>query len=109
MTSVSSNVTSILTGYGLQYDRTLDPAEQTVAASEGGEEVAVAVLIQGDEAFAWGTESYAYNGWRKPEWELGHGTYRVEVRVEGSSVSRSAAFKLEYLNEDFARFRLIPL
>jgi hypothetical protein len=106
---VTAALAGITARYEAQYDPTLDPPEQTVAASEAGEEVAVAILRQTGGASAWGTESYAYPGWAKPEWQLDHGTYRVEVRVEGSSVSKTAAFKLEYLNEDFARFRLQPM
>jgi len=106
---VAAALVGVTVRYEAQYDPTLDPPEQTVAASQTGEEVAVAILRNAGGASAWGTESYAYWQWEKPEWKLDPGTYRVEIRVEGSSVSKSAAFKLEYLNEDFVAFRLQPL
>jgi hypothetical protein len=102
--SASSSWT-VITQFELVYDPTLDPPDNDVRASVGGEEMAVAVLTQ-HGAFAWGTESYTYDEWAKPEWKLDHGTYRVVIRVEGSSVSKTTAFKLEYLDEDFAKFRL---
>jgi hypothetical protein len=71
----------------------------------GGEEVAVAILIP-REAHAFSTESYDYPAWGEPEWKLKHDTYRVVVRVRGSSVQCEQAFKLEYLDNDFAKFRL---
>ena len=85
--------------YIAQYDPSLDPREHDVAAAEEGEEVAVAVLTA-HGAYAWGTKSYAHDNWAKPEWKLEHGTYKVVVRVAGSSVSNSASFKLEYLDSD---------
>jgi hypothetical protein len=56
-----------------------------------------------------GTTSYEYDKWAKPEWKIGHGTYKVIVQVEGSSVSNRTGFKLEYLDEGFAKFRLQEL
>lgn len=93
--------------YTAQYDPSLDPREHDVRASEDGDEVAVAVLTTAG-AYAWGTESYAYPGWGKPEWEIERGTYRVVVRLDGAGISKEATFKLEYLDEDFAKFRLVP-
>jgi hypothetical protein len=93
--------------YFAEYDPTLDPREHDVRTSEDGEEVAVAVLQLQVGAYAWGTESYAHPSWQKPGWQLEHGTYKVVVSVNGSSVSKSKAFKLEYLDDDFAKFNLI--
>ena len=78
-----------------------------MAVSDAGEEVAVAVL-RGGEAYAWSTASYGHPAWGNPAWQLSHGTYRVVVRVRGSSVKFKRAFKLEYLTDDFAKFRLEP-
>jgi len=96
---------TVVATFEAQYDPSLDPRENDVRAADAGEEVAVAILTD-EGAFAWGTESYNYDGWAKPEWELKHGTYKVVVAVEGSSVSKRAEFKLEYLDEDFGKFRL---
>lgn len=94
-------------GFSPVYDRTLDPRQHDVPVSRAGEEVAVAILRAG-EAFAFSTESYDYNAWGNPAWKLCYpGTYRIVVRVRGSSVEHEQAFKLEYLsNDDFAKFRL---
>jgi hypothetical protein len=91
-----------------QYDPTLDPGEHDVRSSDGGEQVAVAVLrADGSRnAYAWGTESYAYPLWEKPEWRLPHGTYKVVVSIEANGVSKQRAFKLEFLDNDFSKFRL---
>jgi hypothetical protein len=90
------------------YDATLSPREHDVAAGHAGEEVAVAILLP-DAAYAFSTASYARPAWEVPEWKLDHGTYRVLVRVRGSSVERERAFKLEYLDNDFAKFALQPI
>jgi hypothetical protein len=87
------------------YDATLSPREHDVAAGHAGEEVAIAILRAG-EAYAFSTASYAQPAWAVPEWKLGKGTYRVRVRVHGSSVGCEREFKLEYLNNDFAKFVL---
>jgi hypothetical protein len=92
-------------GFSAVYDRTLDPRQHDVAVSKDGEEVAVAILRAG-EAFAFSTESYDYNAWGNPAWRLDHGTYRIVVRVRGSGLLHEQAFKLEYLSDDFTKFRL---
>lgn len=94
-----------------QYDATLDPPRRDIPVSPDGEEVAVAILLAPDKddaggAYAWGTESYNYSRWKKPEWKLRHGTYEVRIAVSGSDVQRERRFKLEYLDEDFTRFRM---
>jgi hypothetical protein len=97
--------TSMESGFSATFDRTLDPPQQDVGVSQDGEEVAVAILRTG-EAFAFSTESYNHNAWGNPDWRLDRGTYRVVVRVRGSGVEQEQAFKLEYLNDNFADFRL---
>jgi hypothetical protein len=92
-------------GFSLVYDPTLDPRQHDVAVSRAGEEVAVAILRAG-EAFAFSTESYDHNAWGNPAWRLERGTYRIVVRLRGSGVEQQEAFKLEYLNNNFAEFRL---
>lgn len=92
-------------GVGDIYDPALDPLQQDVAVGDSGEEIAVAILRDG-QAFAFSSESYAYDAFGNPNWALGHGTYRVVVRVRGSSVNCERAFKLEYLSNDFSRFQL---
>lgn len=91
-----------------EYDPTLDSREHDVRSSGDGEQVAVAVLRAdgSGDAYAWGTESYAYPKWDKPEWRLPHGTYKVVVTIESSSVAKQRTFKLEFLDNDFAKFRL---
>lgn len=79
-----------------------------ITTPDKGVEVAVAVLTDVG-AYAWGTESYLYN-LRKPEWELQHDTYRVEVTANALNATEvTVPFKLEYLDEDFATFRLLSL
>lgn len=93
--------------FSLSFDSTLVKREQDIPVTKGGgEEVAVAVLLAFDEAFAFTDSSYAHPNWGDPNLALSHGTYRVLVRVEGSSVDAEQAFRLEYLSKDFAKFRL---
>ena len=106
---------SVTTTYGggtisftKEYDASLSPREHNVPAGRGGEEVAVAVLAP-KGAFAFSAASYASPDWAVPEWQLSHGTYRVVVRVHGSSIENERAFKLEYLDDDFAKFVLQPI
>lgn len=93
-----------------EYDPTLDPRRHDVGVSPEGEHAAIAILLYpglgGGGAYAFGTESYTHENFRKPEWRLEHGTYRVRVVVTGSDVRCERAFKLEYIDEDFARFVL---
>lgn len=91
-----------------QYDPTLDLREHDVRASADGEQIAVAVLRAdgSGDAHAWGTESYAHPLWEKPEWRLPHATYRIVVTVESTSVMKRDEFKLEFLDNDFSKFRL---
>jgi hypothetical protein len=59
-------------------------------------------------AFAFTDSSYGHPAWGQPDLKLERGTYRIIVRVRGSSVEASRAFKLEYLSDDFAAFHLQP-
>jgi hypothetical protein len=100
---------------GVIIARLFDPARAVesrrwdVAAGAKGEEVAVAVLKADGRAFAWGAESQRYPDWANPDWELERGTYEVTVHVEGSGISASRTFKLEFLSADFSTFELKPL
>lgn len=99
------------TGPGFRgvYNPALDPLEHNVAASDMGEEVAVAILttVSGAEAFAWSKESYNYPDWANPDLSLDYETtYRIVVRVRGSSVVKEEAFRLDYVSLDFKDFRL---
>lgn len=92
------------------YDPGIDPPRLTVPPSHAGEEIAVAVLRDDGTAYAWGTESYAYAEWRKPEWQLVVGTtYAVTVRVEGSGVTETKRFTLAFLSSNFQEFDLEPV
>jgi len=90
------------------YDIALATASRrvSVAASESGEEVAVAVLRSDGRAFAWGAESYAYPNWEHPDWELQHGTYDVTLKAVASGATVSRRFQLPFLSGDFAQFKL---
>jgi hypothetical protein len=94
-------------GFAPAFDATMIRREQDVGVNDAGEEVAVAVLLAGDSAYGWTSESYAHPAWANPALRLDHGTYRVVVRVSGSSVEHQQEFKLEYLGGDFARFHLV--
>jgi hypothetical protein len=91
--------------YSIIYDPEKDPGKIDIAVSPDGEEVAVAILRDG-EAFAFSTESYGYHSWGNPSWRLEHGTYRIVVRVRGSGIQEERPFKLEYLSNDVSKFRL---
>jgi hypothetical protein len=101
--------TASLPAHGQPFTPEFDPGliqrEQDVAVTAGGEEVAVAILRAG-EAFVFTDDSYGHPAWGRPDLKLDRGTYCVVVRVRGSSVERERAFKLEYLSDDFAKFRL---
>jgi len=63
--------------------------------------------LRAGEAYAWSTESYKYPAWANPDWKLERGqTYGIVVRVRGLSIEHEQPFKLEYLSDDFAKFRL---
>jgi hypothetical protein len=84
----------------------LIPPQQDVGVSEEGEEVAVAILREG-AAFAFSTDSYAYTEFGKPDWELTRGTtYYIIVRVRGYNLDQREPFELQYLDDNFANFRL---
>lgn len=109
--SVSAPVASTGAGFAepkftVVYDPTLDPGQRDVAVSQAGEEVAVAILRDG-EAFAFSTESYNHPSWGNPAWRLTRGsTYRIVVCVRGSSIQEERKFRLEYLSHDISQFRL---
>ena len=96
---------SVQPGYSIVYDPGRDSGRLDVAVSPDGEEVAVAILRDG-EAFVFSTESYNYPSWDNPGWRLEHGTYRIVVRVRGSGIQAEAQFKLEYLDNDVSKFQL---
>lgn len=93
------------TPFALVFDPRLIQRQQDVAVSTGGEEVAVAVLRAG-EAFAFTDSSYGHPSWGQPDLKLDRGTYRVVVRVQGSTIEHEQAFSLEYMSDDFASFQL---
>ena len=109
VTGAPANV-SMPAPFDAEYDPTLDPRHHDVPVSEDGEEVAVAILLRRGEAFAafaFSTESYDHPDFTNPDWKLEHGTYRIVVRIRGSNISaQEQAFKLEYLDDDFTKFRL---
>jgi hypothetical protein len=72
------------------------------------EEVAVAILFDDGQAFAWGAESYSAGG-RRVDWSLERGDYEVSVRVASSGIQKVFRFRLDNLAIDFSRFRLEPL
>jgi hypothetical protein len=82
--------------------------QQDISVGSDRGRISVAVLRDG-EAFAFANESYMYldDHFGKPDWKLTQGTtYRVDVRVKGSNAAWVQAFKLEYLNNNFADFKL---
>lgn len=92
--------------YSVVYDPARDPGQRDVAVSSEGEEIAVAIF-RDNEAFAFSTESYWHPRWGNPDWCLERTkTYRIVVRVEGSSVRQERAFKLAYLTNNPSDFRL---
>jgi hypothetical protein len=86
-------------------ERTTDRRYRDIPVSRAGEEVAVSVL-SGGEAFAFSSESYVHDAFGNPAWRLDRGTYRIVIHVHGSGIDYKQAFKLEYLSNDFAQFRL---
>jgi hypothetical protein len=103
--SVSATGSAVSQTFSAVYDPSLDPREHDVPVSHAGEEVAVAIMMPRG-AFAFSTASYGFHSFANPSWGLDRGTYRVLVRVRGSSLECERAFKLEYLTDDFAKFRL---
>lgn len=81
---------------------TADRRYRDIPVSRAGVEVAVAVLRAG-EAAAVSSESDVFGS---PVCRLDRGTYRVAIHVHGSGVDHEQAFKLEYLSDVFADFRL---
>ena len=89
------------------YDPSLDSQDQDVAVSVEGEEVAVAILRYDGEAYAFSNGSYAHELFGNPAWLLPRGTYRIDVRVQGSNTGEYLrSFKLEFLSSNFADFKL---
>ncbi len=72
------------------------------------EEVAVAILRDDGEAFAFTAESYRFPYWGNPEWALERGQYDVTIRVESGGITATAEYTLDNLAADFAHFRLSP-
>jgi hypothetical protein len=81
---------------------TADRRYRDIPVSRAGVEVAIAVLREG-EAAAVSSEADVFSN---PVCRLDRGTYRVAIHVHGSSVDHEQVFKLEYLSDDFAQFRL---
>jgi hypothetical protein len=70
------------------------------------EEIAVAVLRDDGEAYAFGAESYGWPEWRRGEWKLERGEYEVTVRIESAGPTMTKRLRLDNLTTDFSRFRL---
>lgn len=88
-------------------DPALLPQSHVYDLHAGGrrEEVAVAVLRDG-RASGWGAESY-FHDWHHLDWRLDQGIYDVEVRAEWPGTTKTRRFRLEYLSDDLASFRLV--
>ena len=96
-------------GYTFAYDPSSVPGQQDITADPEGEEIAVAILRNG-EVFAFCTESYKYPMWGNPDWKLDlKRIYRVVIRVHGAGVRKERAFRLDCLEADAAKFRLEPI
>ncbi len=95
------------TEFDALFDPSLDPRQQDVAVGPEGEEVAVAILTARG-AYAFSTDSYGHYAFGNPDWKLKFGTYRIVVRVRGSSVKRERAFRLDYNSANFSDFKLQP-
>ena len=93
------------TTFDAYFDASLDSRQQDVTVGPEGEEVAVAILTT-TGAYAFSTDSYAHYGFRHPGWWLPFGSYRIVVRVHGSSVNCQAEFRLDYNSGNFSDFRL---
>ncbi len=90
----------------VRYEPSMVPQSLTNDLAPGRwEEVAVAILFDDGEAFAWGAESYAAGG-RRTDWRLDRGEYNVAIRVESSGLRKTLRFKLDNLAADFSRFGL---
>jgi hypothetical protein len=97
------------TSMRVDYDPSLDSPQQDISVGSDRGQISAAIL-KNNNAFAFANESYGTppaNHLCKPEWKLTKGeTYRVEIRVKGSNADYAKPFKLEYLSNDFAEFRL---
>jgi hypothetical protein len=94
--------------FGVIYDPSLDTPQQDIAVGSDRGQVSVAILRNG-EAFAFANESYAHlaNQLGNPAWKLDKGVYRIAIRVRPSNADEQQQdFKLEYLSDNFAEFRL---
>jgi hypothetical protein len=96
------------TNFDAFFDPSLDPPQQDVAVSPEGEEVAVAILTARG-AYAFSTDSYGHFAFRNPAWKLPFGSYRISVRVHGSSVNCHRDFRLDYNSDNFSDFKLQPV
>jgi hypothetical protein len=94
--------------YKLAYTPRRVPGPHDITADPEGEEVAVAILREG-EIFAFSTESYQYPLWGNPEWKLDlKQIYKIRIRVNGSGVRKEQTFKLDCLEPNPSNFRLEP-
>jgi hypothetical protein len=95
--------------YTIVYDPSRVPAQQDITADPDGEEIAVAILRNG-EVFAFSTESYDYPIWGNPDWRLDlKQIYRIVIRIHGAGVRKERAFTLDCLEPNAANFRLVPI
>jgi hypothetical protein len=94
--------------YKISYTPSRVPGPHDITADSEGEEVAVAILREG-EVFAFSTESYQYPLWGNPEWKLDlKQVYKIRIRVEGAGISKGETFKLDCLDPNPSNFRLEP-
>jgi hypothetical protein len=94
--------------YKLSYTPSRAPGPYDITADPEGEEVAVAILREG-EVFAFSTASYQYPLWGNPDWKLDlKQIYRIRIRVSGAGVIKEATFKLDCLDPDPSNFQLEP-
>lgn len=108
-----SSVASGTTGSGnpdyvSAYVPSRDPGQSDITADPDGEEIAVAILRNG-EVFAFSTESYRHPTWGNPDWQLSKQVYRVVIRVHGAGVRDERSFKLDCLDPNPGSFRLDPV
>lgn len=91
------------------FDPTLVPSTTVVDLAPGQwDEVAVAILHEGGDAYAFGAQSYAFGPppFSNPEWKLDRGEWEVTLTVRSSGVTATKTFKLDNLSADFSRFKL---
>lgn len=68
-------------------------------------EVAAAILLVSDEAYAWGARSYR-DGWQHPDRKLERGEYDVTAIVRWGDRTVRRTFRLSYVSPDFGGFEM---